>query len=52
MQSSREAEREEVRKREGDPADLTVAFGRFNPPTVGHEKLLNRVKSAAVMVSI
>jgi len=41
------AEREEIRKREGDPADITVAFGRFNPPTVGHEKLLNRVKSVA-----
>ena len=41
------AEREEIRKREGDPADITIAFGRFNPPTVGHEKLLNRVKSVA-----
>ena len=46
-EAKEKAEREEVRKREGDPADLTVAFGRFNPPTVGHEKLLNRVKSAA-----
>ena len=41
------AEREEIKKKEGDPADITVAFGRFNPPTVGHEKLLNRVKSVA-----
>ena len=41
------AEREEIRKKEGDPADITVAFGRFNPPTTGHEKLLNRVKSVA-----
>lgn len=41
------AEREEIRKREGDPADITIAFGRFNPPTVGHEKLLNRVKNVA-----
>ena len=24
--------------------DLTVAFGRFNPPTMGHEKLLNHAK--------
>ena len=40
-------EREEIRKKEGDPADITVAFGRFNPPTTGHEKLLNRVKSVA-----
>jgi len=41
------AEREEIRKKEGDPADITVAFGRFNPPTVGHEKLLNRVRDVA-----
>ena len=41
------AEREEIKKKEGDPADITVAFGRFNPPTVGHEKLLNRVKTVA-----
>ena len=27
---------------------LTVAFGRFNPPTVGHAKLLNAAKQAAV----
>ncbi len=24
--------------------DITFTFGRFNPPTVGHEKLLNAVK--------
>lgn len=24
-----------------------MAFGRFNPPTVGHEKLINRVKEVA-----
>ena len=41
------AEREEIKKKEGDPADITVAFGRFNPPTVGHEKLVNRVKTVA-----
>ena len=27
---------------------LTVAFGRFNPPTVGHEKLLSAAKKASV----
>jgi len=27
---------------------LTVAFGRFNPPTVGHEKLLAAAKKASV----
>ena len=26
---------------------LTVAFGRFNPPTVGHEKLLSAAKKAS-----
>jgi hypothetical protein len=32
------------------PADgdtITVAFGRFNPPTVGHEKLLKAAKKAS-----
>jgi phosphopantetheine adenylyltransferase len=38
---------------EGPPAvektkgTLTVAFGRFNPPTTGHEKLLNTVSSSS-----
>ena len=27
-----------------DGEDLTVVFGRFNPPTIGHEKLLNTAK--------
>jgi hypothetical protein len=27
---------------------LTVAFGRFNPPTVGHEKLLKSARKAAI----
>lgn len=26
---------------------LTIAFGRFNPPTSGHEKLLNKVASSS-----
>ena len=26
---------------------LTVVFGRFNPPTAGHEKLLNQAKTTA-----
>ena len=30
-----------------DEADMTVSFGRFNPPTTGHEKLLNKVKQVA-----
>jgi nicotinic acid mononucleotide adenylyltransferase len=24
---------------------VSFAFGRFNPPTIGHEKLINKVKS-------
>ena len=36
-------------KSEPDSGDntLTLAFGRFNPPTVGHEKLLGAAKKAA-----
>ena len=34
----------EVEKTKGT---LTVAFGRFNPPTTGHEKLLNTVASSS-----
>ena len=26
---------------------LTAAFGRFNPPTIGHEKLINAAENAA-----
>ena len=29
-------------------SDLTVAFGRFNPPTIGHEKLLQAAQKAAM----
>ena len=41
-----EEEGEEGGKAEGDT--LTTAFGRFNPPTAGHEKLLQAAKKAAV----
>ena len=30
-----------------DLGPLTVTFGRFNPPTIGHQKLLDKAKSAA-----
>ena len=30
-----------------DSDTLTVAFGRFNPPTVGHEKLMKAAKKAS-----
>jgi len=36
---------EEPQKGEGET--LTTAFGRFNPPTVGHEKLLGAARKAA-----
>ena len=29
------------------PPDITVVFGRFNPPTIGHEKLLQAAEKAA-----
>ena len=32
---------------EGDAGVLTVVFGRFNPPTVGHEKLLKAAAKAS-----
>ena len=35
----------EPKKSGGD--QLTIAFGRFNPPTAGHEKLLQAAKKAA-----
>ena len=42
--------------KEGDPeggggegdGSLTIVFGRFNPPTIGHEKLLQAAEKAAV----
>ena len=30
-----------------DKGTLTIAFGRFNPPTTGHEKLLDKVANVA-----
>ena len=40
-----ETDDEEGAKSTGEP--LTVAFGRFNPPTLGHGKLLGAAKKAA-----
>jgi len=39
-----EGEVEEVEKTRGT---LTIGFGRFNPPTSGHEKLLDTIKKTA-----
>ena len=33
--------------KESEGKTLTTAFGRFNPPTVGHEKLLSAARKAA-----
>jgi hypothetical protein len=35
-------------QKSGDGETITVAFGRFNPPTVGHGKLLSASKKASV----
>jgi len=34
-------------QKSGDGETITVAFGRFNPPTVGHGKLLSAAKRAS-----
>ena len=39
-----EEEEKEVEKTRGV---LTIGFGRFNPPTAGHEKLLDKIKDTA-----
>jgi len=41
------AEPEQGDAKSGGGDTLTVAFGRFNPPTVGHGKLLGAAKKAA-----
>ena len=30
-----------------DLGSLTVSFGRFNPPTIGHQKLMNKARTVA-----
>ena len=30
-----------------DQGDISITFGRFNPPTTGHEALIRRVKAAS-----
>ena len=41
------AKKEEPKKEKGEGGTLTTAFGRFNPPTAGHGKLLAAAKKAA-----
>ena len=43
----KQGDEEEVEDSEEISDTLTVAFGRFNPPTVGHGKLLSAAKKAA-----
>ena len=43
--SKKEAPPEEGQEQQSDT--LTIVFGRFNPPTVGHEKLLSMAKRAS-----
>jgi len=45
VQQPPESQTEEPPKE--DRGVLTLAFGRFNPPTIGHEKLLNAVEKVA-----
>ena len=37
--------------REDDRSTAVFAFGRFNPPTIGHEKLINKVQQIANKVN-
>ena len=37
--------------KEDDRATAVFAFGRFNPPTIGHEKLINKVQQVADKVN-
>ena len=39
--------KEEPEGKKGDGGTLTLAFGRFNPPTVGHEKLISAAEKAS-----
>jgi hypothetical protein len=43
--SKKEAPPEEGKEEQSDT--LTIVFGRFNPPTVGHEKLLSMAKKSS-----
>lgn len=37
--------------KEADDSTAVMAFGRYNPPTIGHEKLINKVKDVAAKVN-
>ena len=46
-QKKKGGEEEGGEEREASTDTLTLAFGRFNPPTVGHEKLLQMARKTA-----
>lgn len=46
-QDGMEAAPEEEQEKEKTRGTLTIGFGRFNPPTSGHEKLLDKIKDTA-----
>ena len=53
-QAQAQAQAQDAPKEQQFPADvpktkgtLTIAFGRFNPPTVGHQKLMDAVASSS-----
>ena len=45
--AKKSGEEEEGEDREKSGETVTLVFGRFNPPTVGHEKLLNGAQQVA-----
>jgi len=47
QEPTKKVEKPQDQETETQVDTLTVAFGRFNPPTVGHEKLLSAAKKAS-----
>jgi len=47
QEPTKKVEKPQDQETETQADTLTVAFGRFNPPTVGHEKLLSAAKKAS-----
>ena len=43
--SDKELDDLEIHEARNDGNSIAFTFGRFNPPTIGHEKLINKVKS-------
>ena len=41
----------EIFLKEDDDSTAVFAFGRFNPPTIGHQKLIQKVQSMAKQVN-